>query len=130
MPRRSGASRRGIQYIPPTTSPPFPLHRLQQLRRKFVCRSVKRIILLPLVDLKLAVAIAVLIFHLPALLNRQFDIETVVLNSAMSVPWQAEAGCPAHLRDVFERFVNGQNPALASSSCPQSGSKEISFLRV
>ena len=37
----------------------------------------------------------------------------------MALPWQAKLSCPAHLRDVIERFVNAQDPAWRLPPAPK-----------
>ena len=81
--------------------------------------GVSRIILLPIFDIEFAVATARFIFDVPSVPNRKFDIESVVLSSAMALPWQAKPSCPAHLRDVIERFVNAQDPAWRLPPAPK-----------
>lgn len=50
------------------------------------------------------------ILRLLSLPKKYIDIATLVLSLAMAAPWQAKPGCPQHLRDALERFVNDRDP--------------------
>ena len=47
------------------------------------------------------------------------DIEILVLSSVMALSWQAKPGCPTHLRDVIEHFVNDRDAVWRLPPAPK-----------